>query len=172
MNVEITGRHVIITPAIRIYVMKRLRKFGRVLAEPLNFHVILGVEKDRHSAEVVCKTKILDLTGPGEPKDMYSSITRAISKIERQALRQKDKRIETKRKRGKATLLPSPEPPAPRRLNGILEEEAQRKPMELEEAVLELAQSEYPFIVFRNAESGGVNVLYRRKDGSLGLIHA
>ena len=44
--------------------------------------------------------------------------------------------------------------------------------MELEEAVLELAQSEYPFIVFRNAESGGVNVLYRRKDGSLGLIHA
>jgi len=172
MNVEITGRHVIITPAIRIYVMKRLRKFGRVLPEPLNFHVILGVEKDRHSAEVVCKTKILDLTGTGETKDMYSSITRAISKIERQALRQKNKRIETKRKRGKATLLAPPEPPAQRRLNGIREEEAQRKPMELEEAVLELAQSEYPFVVFRNAESGGVNVLYRRKDGSLGLIHA
>jgi putative sigma-54 modulation protein len=53
-----------------------------------------------------------------------------------------------------------------------LEEEAHKKPMGLEEAVIELGQSDYPFVVFRSSESGAVNVLYRRKDGSLGLIHA
>ena len=180
MNVEITGRHVIITPAIRTYVLKRLRKFPRVFPEPLNFHVILSVEKDRHTAEIVCKTKILDLTGAGESKAMYSSITLAIDKIETQALKQKNKRIETRRKRGKDQSLAErsgvgtgarEELAAPRRANGIQEEEAQKKPMELEEAVLELGQSEYSFIVFRNVESGDVNVLYRRKDGSFGLIH-
>ena len=44
--------------------------------------------------------------------------------------------------------------------------------MAVEEALLELGHSDYPFVVFRNVESGAVNVLYRRKDGSLGLIHA
>jgi putative sigma-54 modulation protein len=181
MNVEITGRRVVITPAIRTYVMKRLRKFTRVLPEPLNFHVILAVQKDRHVAEVLLKTKLLDLTATGETGDMYSAVTRALDHIERQALRQKNKLIETKRKRGKAKSLAEKSGvgtgapgglAARRRPNGIQEEDAQRKPMDVEEAVLELGQSEYPFVVFRNAESGAVNVLYRRKDGSLGLIHA
>ena len=52
----------------------------------------------------------------------------------------------------------------------VFEEEVSRKPMAVEEAVVELGQSEYPFVVFRNVESGSVNVLYRRKDGTLGLI--
>ena len=54
--------------------------------------------------------------------------------------------------------------------NGIQEEEAHRKPMTVEEAVIELNHSDYPFVVFRNSDSGIVNVLYRRKDSSLGLI--
>ena len=44
--------------------------------------------------------------------------------------------------------------------------------MTVEEAVIELNQSDYPFVVFRNSESGIVNVLYRRKDSSLGLIRS
>lgn len=180
MNVEITGRHVEITPAIRTYVLKRLRKFGKLLAEPVHFHVIIGVEKDRHMAEIVLKTRRLDLTGTGETKDVYTSLTRAIEKIERRALKQKTRRIETNRKRAKAQSLAeksgvpsgSPEEARPRRRpNGVVEEEAQRKPMDLEEAVLQLGQSEYPFVVFRSTDSGAVNVLYRRKDGSLALIH-
>jgi putative sigma-54 modulation protein len=53
----------------------------------------------------------------------------------------------------------------------IQEEEAQRKPMAVEEARLELDHSDYPFVVFRNSDSGDVNILYRKKDGTLGLIH-
>ncbi len=179
MNAEITGRHVVITPAIRNYVLKRLRKFTRILGEETNFHIILDVAKERQSAEILLKSKFLDLTGRGETDDLYSSILRAVEKLERQALKHKNKIIETKRHRAKersvaekSGLGKRERPVSPRRGNGIMEEEASKKPMHIEEAVLELGHREYPFVVFRSIESGGVNVLYRRKDGSLGLIYA
>ncbi len=177
MNVEITGRHVLVTTAIRTYVLKRLRKFSKLFGDEINFHVILDVEKDRHTAEVLLKSKRLDVTGSGETKDMYSSISRALEKLERQALKHKSKVIETKRHIAKAKSVAEKSGAglrraSPRRRDGIQEEEARRKPMAVEEAVLELGQSDYPFVVFRNVDSGEVNVLYRRKDGSLGLIQA
>jgi putative sigma-54 modulation protein len=178
MNVEITGRHVEITPAIHAYVLKRLRKFTKVFGEEISFHVIIDVAKTRHTAEILLKSKMLNLTGKGQTNDMYSSILLALEKIERQALKHKSKIIETKRTRAKeksvakkSAISVSPDLPQGAQ-DGIMEEEAQRKPMAVEEAVLELGQSEYPFVVFRNAESGEVNVLYRRKDGLLGLIQA
>src|SRR5438876_2372068 len=181
MNVEITGRHVLVTTAIRTYVLKRLRKFSKLFGDAINFHVILDVEKDRHTAEILLKSKLLDVTGTGETKDMYSSISRALEKLERQALKHKNKVIETKRHITKAKSMAKKSGAglrgaSPRQRDGIRdgiqEEEARRKPMAVEEAVLELGQSDYPFVVFRNVDSGEVNVLYRRKDGSLGLIQA
>jgi putative sigma-54 modulation protein len=179
MNVEITGRHVLITPAIRTYVLKRLRKFVKILGDDISFHVIVDVEKERQTAEILLKSKLLDLTGKGQTDDMYNSIVRAIEKLERQALKHKSKMIEGKRQRAKAKSvavnLGVGEPTArvlTRSSNGVQEEEAQRKPMAVEEAVIELNHSEYPFVVFRNSESGAVNVLYRRRDGTLGLIRA
>jgi putative sigma-54 modulation protein len=179
MNVEITGRHVLITPAIRAYVLKRLRKFVKILGDDISFHVILDVAKERQTVEILLKSKLLDLTGKGETDDMYNSIVRAIDKLERQALKHKSKMIEGKRQRAKAKSVANKlgvgEPTArtlARKTDGVREEEVQRKPMEVEEAVIELNHSEYPFVVFRNTESGSVNVLYRRKDGTIGLIRA
>jgi putative sigma-54 modulation protein len=124
------------------------------------------------------KSKLLDLTGKGETSDLYASILRAIEKIERQAVKRKTKRIENKRSRAKAKSVEEktgvPERGVPRQeapSSGIYEEDVDGKPMVLEEAVLELGQSEYPFVVFRNADSGDVNILYRRRDGNLGLIN-
>jgi putative sigma-54 modulation protein len=179
MNVEITGRHVLITPAIRAYVLKRLRKFVKILGEDINFHVIIDVEKERQTAEILLKSKLVDLTGKGETDDMYNSIIRAIEKLERQALKQKSKIIEGKRQRAKAKSVAvklgvneATSRTLARRTEGIREEDVQRKPMEVEEAVLELNRSEYPFVVFRNVESGALNVLYRKRDGTIGLIRS
>ena len=178
MNVEITGRHVVITPAIRSYVLKRLKKFTRILGEDISFHVIIDVEKERQTAEILLKSKKLNLTGSGETDDMYNSILRAIEKLERQALKQKSKLIEGKRQKARAKSVANKMGVAEARAgasakkrNSIKEEDAQRKPMSVEEALLELNHSDYPFVVFRNADSGTVNILYRRKDGALGLIH-
>ncbi len=177
MNVEITGRHVIITPAIRAYVLKRLRKFAKILGDDVSFHVIIEVEKERQTTEILLKSKLLDLTGKSQTDDLYNSIVLAIEKLERQALKHKSKLIEGKRQRAKAKSVAlrlgasgiSTKVLA-QKSDGVREEDAQRKPMAVEEAVLELNHSDYPFVVFRNSESGMVNVLYRRKDGTLGLI--
>jgi putative sigma-54 modulation protein len=177
MNVEITGRHIVITPAIRTYVLKRLRKFVKLLGDDISFHVIIDVQKERQTAEILLKSKTLNLAGKGRTDDMYASIVRAIEKLERQALKHKSKMVEGKRQREKTisvavrSAVRKPSTRSKRsKSNGIKDEEAHRKPMTVEEAVIELNHSEYPFIVFRNTESGIVNVLYRRKDSSLGLI--
>jgi len=178
MKVEITGRHVLITPAIRSYVLKRLRKFDRFFGDDASFHVIIDVEKERHTAEILLKSKLLDVTGKGETDDMYTSIVRAIEKLERQAIKSKCRLIETKRQKAKARSVEEKSGVSrerasmrvSRRTAAILEEDVPPKRMAVEEAAAELGQSESPFFVFRNVESGSMNVLYRRKDGSLGLI--
>jgi putative sigma-54 modulation protein len=179
MNVEITGRHVVITPALRTYIMKRLRKFTRILEEQASFHVIIDVEKARHTAEILLKSRLLDLTGKGQTGDMYASILRAIEKLERQVLKHKQRIIETKRQRARAESVEKKSAlPLIRRARiggrreGIMTEELDRKPMTLEEAALELGHSEHPFVVFRDVDTGAVNVLYRRQNGGLALIYA
>jgi putative sigma-54 modulation protein len=179
MNVEITGRHVVITPAIRTYVLQRLRKFVKIFGDNIKFHVIIDVEKERQSAEILLKSKMLDLTGKGQTDDMYNSIMIAIEKLERQALKHKSKLIEGKRQRAKAKstaksseLSETSSSVLSQRTAVVQEEEVKKKPMAVEEAVLELNHSEYPFVAFRNSESGEFNILYRKSDGTLGLIRA
>ena len=178
MKVEITGRHIEITPAIRTYVQKKLGKFTRILGDDINFHVIVGVEKERQNVEILLKSRFLELTGKGSSNDLYNSVTLAIEKLERQALKQKGKMIEGKRQKAareksvKAMVeTEEPSPRATRRKTTTVREEALRKkPMTVEEAVMELEQAEYPFVVFRNSESDEMNVLYRHKKGSLRVI--
>jgi len=176
MNVEITGRHVVITPALRTYILKRLRKFNRLIGDDASLHVIIDVAKQRHTAEIVLKSKLMDVTGRGQTSDMYASILRAIEKLEKQTIRQKSRMIEGKRQRaraqavqekvgrGRAEALPLGA------MERLTVEEIEHKPMTIEEAILEVGESKYPFVVFRDSETGAVNVLYRRPNGALSLI--
>jgi putative sigma-54 modulation protein len=177
MKIEITGRHLVVTPALRTYVLKRLRKFTKLCGEDTSFHVIIDVEKDRHAAEIVLKSKLFDITGKGQTGDMYSSILQAVEKLERQALKRKSRRIEAKRQRAQeeALIERAGRSRVSRRAlsvrdGGIFEEEAPKKPMSVEEAVIEMDHSEYPFVVFTNVDTGVVEVIYRRKDGNLAVV--
>jgi len=178
MKVEITGRHIVITPAIRSHVQKKLGKFTRILGDDIKFHVVIGVEKDRQNVEILLKSKLLELTGKGSSNDLYNSVTLAIEKLERQALRQKGKMIEGKRQkaaREKTVAIQAVvDEPAPRvvkrKTANVREEALRKKPMTIEEAVLELEQGEYPFVVFRNSESDEMNVVYRHKKGAIRVI--
>jgi len=178
MKVEITGRHIEITPAIRTYIQKKLGKFTRILGDDIIFHVVIGVEKERQNVEILLKSRFLELTGKGSSNDLYNSVMLAIEKLERQALKQKGKMIEGKRQKAarekSATTQVAAEGIAPRAVKRkpvtVREEALRKKPMTMEEAVLELDHAEYPFVVFRNSESDEINVLYRRKNGSLRVI--
>lgn len=177
MQIEITGRHVEITEPIKSYVHNRLKKFGKLFVEPIDIHVILSVQKHRHGAEIVLKSKLFNLTSIEETTDMYNSVNRAIEKIERQALKQKERVISNKRQPLTGDLSPAGKG-APstsdnnsgRRFSIIVEELQRKKPMAVEEALIDLSESDRNFVVFRDSESAGVHVLYRRKDGNFGLI--
>jgi putative sigma-54 modulation protein len=175
MRFEFTGRHVEITPAIERLVRKELEKLDRVLdSAPMHAHVTLSSQKHRKRAEIVVYWRDTVFTAVGENTDLNQSIPVAAAKIEKQVLRLKEK-FQTK-KRGRASVkevAPVPggaieaAPPAPR----IVSARRYRvKPMTPEEAALILADSDDQFIVFRDAETNKVGVLYNRTDGNYGLI--
>ncbi|MEW5979197.1 MAG: ribosome-associated translation inhibitor RaiA [Acidobacteriota bacterium] len=176
MKVDYTGRQIEITPAIRTFTEAHLRKIRKILGEIIEVHVILTVQKHRHIAEVNLKSRTFKINGIEQTHDMYASITAVLDKIERQALKHKEKKIARKRKAGNSSLRNLPVSPLletkatsePPRI--IRSRSFAAKPMTVEEAVQEVTGSQNEFLVFRNAESERISVVYRRRDGNFGLI--
>jgi putative sigma-54 modulation protein len=175
MDFEFTGRHVEVTPAIEKLARKELERLNKVLdSAPMRAHVILTSEKHRQCAEIVIYWRDNVFTAVGENTDIKQSIAAAAAKITKQVMRLKEK-FQAK-KRGRASVkevAPVPggaieeAPDAPR----IIAARRYRvKPMTPEEAALLLADSDDQFIVFRDAETNKVGVLYNRTDGNFGLI--
>ncbi len=178
MKFEYTGRHVEVTPAIRRHVEEHFGKLDQIFDDSTaSAHIIIEVEKNRHVGEVLLHWREHTLTARDVNADMYQALTRAISKIEKQALKLKKKIIDRKQS---AQPLSSLAPD-----NGKVEADdsapvaegriiaARRyavKPMTPEEAVIRLGEDSNQFILFRDADTDRLSVLYKRKDGNFGLI--
>ncbi|HYN85942.1 MAG TPA: ribosome-associated translation inhibitor RaiA [Pyrinomonadaceae bacterium] len=178
MEFEFTGRHVDVTPAIRRHVEEHFGKIGHLFegSTTARAHVIIDVVKNRQTAEVLLHWREHTLTATDTNADMYQALSRAISKIEKQAVKLKKKIIERKQSATPLSALApddgqlaasTPTPAGPR----IVSARGYRvKPMTAEEAALTLAGDANQFVVFRDSETGRVSVLYKRKDGNFGLI--
>ena len=177
MKVEYTGRQIEVTPAIQSFTEEHLHKIRKILGEMIDVHVILTVEKHRHIAEISLKTRSFKATATEETHDMYASINAVLEKIERQAVKHKDKYIARKRKIISTAVAGGGNPSA-REAVAVAAESTRvirtrsfaPKPMTIEEAVQEVTSSNNEFLVFRNSESERVSVVYKRKDGNFGLI--
>jgi putative sigma-54 modulation protein len=174
MKLLVTGRNVDITPPLRQLIERKLDRLDRVLNESaVSAQVILRMEKYRRVADVTIHARGDHmLHGVGAGAEWQASIKQAIDKIAQQAQRLKTRW--DKRKRGPArarAMAPPAVPPEPAAGPKIIR--AARylvKPMSLEDAALRVEGSTDSFVVFRNASSDTVNIMYRRKDGNLGLI--
>ncbi len=176
MEFEYTGRHVEVTPPLRKHVEDHFQKLGHIFNDSTaRAHVIIEVEKNRQIGEVLVHWREHTLTATDTNADMYLALTRAIAKIEKQALKLKKKIID--RKQGaKRTSAVAPQPdgrvveasPRPPRI--IPARRYTVKPMTAEEAALRLSGETDQFLVFRDADTNRVGVLYKRKDGNFGLI--
>src|SRR6187200_734019 len=176
MKFEYTGRHVEVSPAIRRHVEDHFKKLDHIFNgdSTLNTHVVIDVEKNRQIGEIIVTWREHTLTAKDTNADMYMALTRAIAKIEKQALKLKTKKIDRKQgARKTSTVAPTPDgkveasPRPPRIIN------ARRysiKPMTAEEAALRLSADPDQFVVFRDADTERVGVLYKRTDGNYGLI--
>jgi len=175
MRFEYTGRHVEVTPAIRRHVEDQFRKLEHVFnGTNARVHVIMEVEKNRQTGEVVVHWLDHTLTATDTNADMYMALSRAVEKIEKQALKLKKKIIDRKHTARKTSVVaPNPDgqiqaTPPPVRI--ITARRYSVKPMTAEEAALGLSDSNDHFVVFRDAETNRVGVLYKRQDGNFGLI--
>jgi len=101
MKIDITGRNVEITPALREHAEEKLRRLGRLLDDPVEAHVVLAVAKHRHVAEVQVTARNVTLSGTEETADLYASIGEVVDKLERQALRHKEKVHDHKQRGGR-----------------------------------------------------------------------
>jgi putative sigma-54 modulation protein len=100
IHLDITGRHVEITPALRDFAGEKLAKLERLLDGPIEAHVVLGIEKHRHFAEIQVKSKTGVFSGHQETDDLYASIREVADKLERQALKHKEKMQDHKHRHG------------------------------------------------------------------------
>jgi putative sigma-54 modulation protein len=94
MNLNVSGHHLAVTPAIRSYVESKLERVARHFDHVIDAHVILTVDKLRQKAEVTLHVSGKDLHCECEEDDLYAAIDLLADKLDRQVLRYKDKRYD------------------------------------------------------------------------------
>jgi putative sigma-54 modulation protein len=173
MQTSVTFKNLDPSEHLKAYVSEKLNRFDKLLDNPAEAGVVLMIEKHRHIAEVNITGDRLNIVGKEETGDMYSAIDMVLDKLEKQIKRSKQK-IRDRRTgaKGKTRNIPEEQTrlPAEEVAREVRVENVVYKPMDTEEAVLQLDLTEQNFLVFTNARSSQINVLYRRKDGHYGLI--
>jgi putative sigma-54 modulation protein len=172
MRLDITGRHVEVTAPMRQLLTKRLARLERLLNDAAVSAVItLTKEKYRLRTEIAVHTKGDHvLRGNGEGNAWPISVRQATEKIEQQAQTLKGKWDGRKRKGAGSRVAAAGRTEAAAGQRIVRATRYAVKPMSVEDAALRIDGEGETFVVFRNAESDAVNILYRRKDGNLGLI--
>jgi len=171
ININYTGRQVNITPEIRKYCERRIKSIGKLVSSPADVDVILSVEKYRYEAEINISAKGFTLNATGETQDILSSLALAFDNLERQVKKEKDKMKRRKRGKKKKTGDFSNETEGRKSAPRIIRDEDYiLKPMSVNEAALTIGSKKKDVFVFRDIETQRWGVLYKRKDGNLGLI--
>ena len=173
MQTSVTFKNIDPSDHLKAYVSDKLDRFDRYLDNPAEANVVLAVEKFRHIAEINIAGDRLTIVGSEETNDMYSAIDMALDKLETQIKKSKQKirerRLASKNRNrsllDEADNLPDEEAERQIKIRNI-----EYKPMDIEEAVLQMNLIEDNFLVFTNARNDQINVLYRRRDGHYGLI--
>lgn len=178
MQVSVTFRHMEATDALKSFASDKVSRIERYIHTPTDAHVVLSVEKHQHRAEINVSANGLRIFGEETSPDMYGSIDGATAKIERQLKRYRNKLASHKPREGHAmkvrhNVIASEgemEQVSEQPARVVSHEEVDVRPMVLEEAIMQMDLLHEDFHVFTNAKTDAMNVLYRRKDGTLGLI--
>ncbi|KXG75527.1 ribosome hibernation-promoting factor, HPF/YfiA family [Thermotalea metallivorans] len=172
MRVRVSGRNLEVTDALRDTITNKLEKFGKYFNEDTEAQATLSVEKNRQIIEVTIPMNGAILRAEEATDDMYASVDKVLDKLNRQIQKYKTK-LE-KRYHGHDTIrfeyIPDIEQSEKFETKIVKTKRFSIKPMDPEEAVLQMELLGHNFFVFTNGETDEVNVVYKRKDGNYGLI--
>jgi putative sigma-54 modulation protein len=167
MQVMVTFRRVEPSEGLRQYAVEKIERMHKFLRRPIEAHVILSVLKHRHTAEVHVSTNRLNVTAAEETDDLYSAIDLATSKLERQIKKRLGK---VRGRKGANDTATAVAPASAFGVNTIRTERVAVKPMSVDEAIMNLRMRKTEFLLFMNAATDTLSVVYRRKDGNYGLL--
>ena len=190
MQVSVTFRHMDPTQALKDFAHEKVARIEKYIHTPMDANVVLSTERYMHKADITIKAHGFMMRGQEKSEDMYSSIDGAVDKIERQVRKYRKKITSHKPREGQRMKV---------RLNymepyeeNLADDEAQEAelseinatpppaiaktqeldahPLSINEAIIQMDLMHNDFLVFVNADTNEVNVLYRREDEGLGLI--
>ncbi|MDF2550690.1 MAG: hypothetical protein K0S07_1757 [Chlamydiales bacterium] len=192
LRIAVTGRNVHVTDAMKDYAVEKLMKIERYNLKPMEAHVVMDIERIHHRVDIDIKVNHTRIKAQAVSEDMYVSIDRALAKIESQLLKYKGRLQDHHAKGLSATEMevhvlehPSDEV---EEINDAIEDESVRrrtakqnpklvaqetrplKTLSHSDAMIKLVLSQDLFLVFKNEESGKLEVIYRRNDGDFGVI--
>jgi len=173
MQTSVTFKNLDSSENLKSYVCDKLDRFDRFIDTPAIATVVLSIEKFRHIAEINISGGRLNIKGKEETNDMYPAIDMVLDKIEKQIKKAKEKtrkrrsgsKARTKNIKHEEMVFADNEIE-----NQVMIKNIEYKPMDLDEAIMQMELVTYNFLVFTDSKTDKVNVLYRRNDGSYGLI--
>jgi len=180
VEVRFSGKNLSVTAGMREHMREKLTKLDRYAPRLVESHVILKKEKYLYWAELTLSAKNFHAYGEAQSKEnIYAAMDQAYGRVEKQLKKFREKVKAHHPGRGEKALAPKV-----RAARQLIEKESvtlikpeivktpnsEVKPMSIEEASLQLELSDQPFLVFSNASSKQVNVIYKRNDGHHGLI--
>ena len=176
MKMDIRGKNIEVTGALKDYATKRLSKLEKYIDDVRTAQVAMSIEGEGHKVEVTIPLNGVLLRGEEVSADMYTSIDMVVEKLEKQIEKYKTKLYKSYRGAGlKKTVTDE----ARRELDkGHITENFRvvrtkrfaLKPMDVEEAIMQMNLLGHSFFVFFDSQAEEVNVVYRRKNGDYGLI--
>ena len=177
MEIAITGRNLELNDSIKKYINRKILKTERMYKRIYRCEVVLEEEKLMKNAEIIIYLKSNKLVASESTPDLYASIDNAMEKIHKQLRRLNGKLSSKRRKNVFDKFIRSMPFAKEEKIDYIVQggkiiksDMFADKPMMPEEAKMELDISEKSFSMFRNADTGEINVIYKRRDGNFGLI--
>ncbi|MCU0579730.1 MAG: ribosome-associated translation inhibitor RaiA [Desulfobacterota bacterium] len=174
MQLSVSFRNLDPSDHLKNYAETRLNRIRKYMEEPIEVHVVLSVQKFRHTADVTINANGIKIKAQEETGDLYSAIDLVMDKIEKQIKRQRERlkehKTELRPRSEEEEALPGEEEAVAEAPQVIKKERFFAKPMDVEEAAMQLRLSSNEFLVFTNAKTRVINVLYKQKDGNFGLI--
>jgi putative sigma-54 modulation protein len=188
MQMNITFRHLDPIDSLKTYARDKVERVNKYLDRATEAHVVLSLERHLHHADITVHSGTFVLRGKEKSEDMYASIDLAMDKIERQLKRYKEKLkthhgkdrvhhrhdlVEQQMIRHRVFETPHPDATTTHTDGKIVKtNEFLARPMSVDEALMQLDLMNNQFYVFTNSTTMEMNVLYHRRDGTVGLIEA
>ena len=180
MDFKFKGRNIEITDALEDYAVKKLSKLEKFLDNVKGAQVFMAIEGERHTVEVTIPLNGMIIRGEETTNDMYTSLDLVEDKLEKQIEKYKTKLYRHNRGAGLKKALAeeirmqldkeSQEQESNDNFKIVRSKRFALKPMDEEEAIMQMNMLGHNFFVFFNAQSEEVNVVYKRKNGDFGLI--